>query len=1054
MTAKRYFFSILTMLAFALVMAGCRKEESLSDYVNPFIGTAQKNDGAVAPFVGEPYAMTKFTPQTRQNGVCISAYTYEASAVTGFLASHQPLVGCMGDYGYVSVMPQAGSLRTGAWERRLEIDKTTEYSRPYIYCADLRDEKGTIHTRMSAASRAGILEFEFPEGSCPRVIVQGIELDPEVDGFINNVNERRGLLQGTVKVDASSREVTGYNPDRQSHMWGPELPGFKGWFVVRFDTPFAVGGTYDGDNRLEGASEGTGTRCGAWVEFPEGTRRVRVQVGTSFISEDQARENMRKELKGFSVDKVASATRRAWDRKLSNLTVEDVPDSTKHIFYTAVYHAYMLPRQMYEDGRYYSAFDDSVHEGHSYNDYATWDTFRSLHPLMTLLEPELTSDWIKSLLQMYKEGGWLPKWPNPTYTNVMIGTHADAIIADAYMKGIRDYDVDLAYEAMMKDATVPPQEDTLHTWYDREKTDLYEARGGLTYYRSLGYIPSDKTAESVSRTVEFGIDDWAIAQVAKDMGKEGDYQMLMRQAGYWKNLYNSETGFLAPRLSDGSWAPFDVGRTYSDGWYNVDGSFTEANPWNYLFGAMHDPEGMVQLMGRRLFVKRLDEVYDLGRYNHANEPAHHYDYLYNYADMPWKTQEKVRQDVREAYYDAPDGMIGNDDCGQMSAWYLLSCMGIYQMAPASNKFEFGAPQLPLVRMKIGDHTLKFVAEGLSEENNYVKEIYVDSKLHLGTSITYQELVSAREIRYVMCPVPAVPEYFMKHLAVPEMEPQEAYDEYMQPDSALYVTYHKDVVYKSVDSLSLTLQILQPRMGGSGSMPCILFVRGSGWEKQNPYDRIPRMCDFARRGYVVAIVEHRHSGIAKFPSPLEDVKTAVRFMRANAGNYDVDPDNIFLWGESSGGHLALMAAITGEDKFVDKGYVDASCEVNGVIAFYPPTDFVQFGKYPTIVDALSGDGLLGKLLGCPVVGNEKAAMEASPVGNVDRRHPSAPVFLTHGTSDFVVPFNQSEMLVRKLRQYNHEVRWYPVKGAIHDGWEFFSPEMYDRIEDFINSNIKR
>lgn len=748
MILDRHWLASAVMIA-AVLSFDCCSEESLSDYVNPFIGTAEKNAGAVAPFTGLPYAMTKFTPQTHQNSICVPAYFYEDTGITGFLASHQPLVGCMGDYGYVSVMPQAGSLRTGAYERRLEMDKASEYSKPYIYGVNLRDEQGVIGVRMSSASRAGVLEFTFPEGSTPRVIVQGIELDPATDNWLNDTGARIQTLEGKITIDASAGEISGYNPDRQSYIWGPELPGFKGWFSVRFDTPFKVGGTYDCEYVSEGSTEGSGTRSGAWVEFPEGTMIVRVQVGTSFISLDQARKNINSELKGFDIDRLAASVRKEWDRKLSKLTVENVPDSTKHIFYTAVYHAYMLPREMYEDGRYYSAFDDSVHEGKSYNDFATWDTFRSLHPLMTLLEKDLTDEWVQALIQMYKEGGWLPKWPNPSYTNVMIGTHADAIISDAYMKGIRNYDVGLAYEAMLKDATVPPDDDTLHRWYDRENTRLYEARGGLTYYRALGYVPSDKTAESVSRTIEFGVDDWAIAQVAKDLGKEEDYQMLMKQSENWKNLYNKETGFIAPRLSDGSWAPFDVETAFREWWYDVDGSFCEANPWNYLFGAMHDPEGMVELMGKEMFITRLDQVYDLDKYFHANEPAHHYDYLYNYVGMPWKTQEKVREDIRKAYYDAPDGVVGNDDCGQMSAWYLLSCMGIYQMAPASGKFEFGAPQLPLIKMKVGDHTLRFVAENLSEENKYVREIYVDSKLHEGTSISWEELVSAREIRYIM-----------------------------------------------------------------------------------------------------------------------------------------------------------------------------------------------------------------------------------------------------------------------------------------------------------------
>ena len=1044
----------LTLAAIILFSGSCNNySDSLSDYVNPFIGTAAKNDGAVSPFVGRPYAMTKFTAQTRPNGVCLPAYIYEDSTMTGFLASHQPLVACMGDYGYVSVMPQAGRLRTLPYDRRLKIDKSTETAHPYLYSVNLADEQGTIGARMSAASRAGVLEFTFPEGSSPRVIVQGIELDLATENFINDVADRTACLEGTVQINAEAQEITGYNPDRQSHTWGPELPNFKGWFVVRFDTPFTVGGTFNGDADAPGLTEGIGTRCGAWVEFPEGTRKVRVQVGTSFISEEQARKNMKSELKGFDVDRLAAETRRSWDRKLRNLTVENVPDSTKHIFYTAVYHTYMLPREMYEDGFYYSAFDDSVHKGRSYNDYATWDTFRALHPLMTLLEPELTGDWVAALLQMYKEGGWLPKWPNPTYTNVMIGTHADAIISDAIMKGIKGFDVNLAYEAMMKDATVPPDGDTVHTWFDREKTRLYEARGGLTYYRSLGYVPSDKTAESVSRTVEFGVDDWAIAQVAKELGKDQDYAMLLKQSANWKNLYNRETGFLAPRLSDGSWAPFDVDRTFRELWYTVDGSFCEANPWNYLFGAMHDPDGMVELMGRKLFVERLDQVYELGKYNHANEPAHHYDYLYNYTGMPWKTQERVRQDVDEAYFDAPEGMIGNDDCGQMSAWYLLSSMGIYQMAPGSNRFEFGAPQLPVVNMKVNGHTLTFKADNLSKENLYVKEIYVDGKLWEGTSISYWDLVNAREIRYVMQENAAVPASFLATLDVPEMLPEEEYDEFLNIAPFQSLDYFKDVIYKEIDGEALRMQILVPAPRDT-LMPCVVYIKGSGWGKQNLYDNLPRVEDLAMRGLVVAIAEYRATPEHIFPAQIEDTKTAVRFMRANYQKYHVDPDNIFLWGDSSGGHTVLMAALTMDEKFVDKGFEYAPCDINGVIAVYAPTDLAVFKDYPTIIDARSANGSIGRLIGCEVPGNEDIALDASPVSYVDRKHPSVPVFMTHGTKDLMVPFNQSEMMVRKLRQFSHEVHWYPVKGAGHAGWEFFSAPMYDRMVNFMQNNIKR
>ena len=746
-------FRSLILLCAAAIASACADcgSESLTRYVNPMIGTARQNDGAVCPFVGRPGAMTKFTPQTNPDAVCTMPYFHEDGYVSGFLASHKPMVACMGDYGYVSLMPQTSpDPRTSRHERALPMDKSSELSSPQLYCVTLNGEEGPVGVRMSAASRAGVMEFSFPEGASPRVIVQGIDLEEDRDNWLNNVRDRldRGL-QGWICADPAKREIVGYNPDRMSDTWGPELPGFKGWFVISFDRPFTLGGFFDGDSQFDGQAEGYGARSGVWVNFAPGTKRVRAKIGTSFISPDQARKNLRREVRSFSVDRLAAATRRAWDAKLGKLTVEGASEADTRIFYTAIYHAYQLPREFSEYGRYYSAFDDKVHSGVSFNDYATWDTFRALHPLMVLLEPGLTGEWIQSLLQSYKEGGWLPKWPNPSYTNVMIGTHADAIISDAYVKGIRGFDPGLALEAMVKDATVPPDEDTLRRFSDREVTRSYEARAGLTWYNSIGYVPADRTAESVSRTVEFGIDDWAIAQMARMMGHDALADTLIAHSRNWRNLYDPARGFLVPRHSDGGWMPFETERAFKELWYTVDGAFCEANPWNYLFGAMHDPEGMVELMGPELFRKRLDQVFDLGFYNHSNEPAHHYDYLYNFIGAPEKTQEKVRADVRAAYWDAPEGMVGNDDCGQMSAWYLFSCMGFYPMTPGSGRYEFGAPQLPLIRLKLDGHTLTVRADGLSEENMYVKEIYVDGKRWDRLYITHEELLRAREIRFIM-----------------------------------------------------------------------------------------------------------------------------------------------------------------------------------------------------------------------------------------------------------------------------------------------------------------
>lgn len=742
------------LLIAAVLATLCSCGKAPVDYVNPLIGTARENYGGLAPFVARPYGMTKFTPQTHDNAVCMGPYCYEDSVMIGFLASHQPMVECMGDYGSVSLMPQCGGeLRVNNEGRGMKIDKDSEISRAYGYSVTLEDDGGgRVDVSMSALSRAGIMSFDFPRDVSPRIIVQGLHLPSEFENFLNDINARRALLEGWIKVDAGKGEIVGYNPDRQSHMWGPELEGFKGWFVIRFDRPITSWGCWDDQNTYSGRAElKSKVRNGAWVEFAPGAGTVRAQIGTSFIGEEQARQAISEELHGWDLRRLERQVRRGWASKLKKLRVEGVDDDQKAIFYTAVFHAYHLPRELGEDGRYYSAYDDEVHEGVSFTDFATWDTFRALHPLMTMLEPELTSSWIRALIDIYEQGGWLPKWPNPSYTNVMIGTHADAIISDAYMKGIRDYDTDKAFEAMMKDATVPPDNDTSRRWADRENTRDYEARGGLTYYLSNGYIPCDKTAESVSRCVEFCVDDWAIAQVARDKGRLDIYDTLVSHSHNWQNHYQEELGYLAPRLSDGRWLHSDSTSlmTFTGNIFLPHEGFTESNPRGYLFGAMHDVPAMVEFFGRDRFIKKLDEVYDQNYYCHDNEPCHHYDYLYNFVGMPWKTQEKVRLDIQNAYANKPSGMVGNDDCGQMSAWYLLSGMGVYPMTPASNRLELGAPQLPKIKMRLRGHTLTMTAEGLSEENKYVKEAYIDGRRITKPYLDWDEFVSARSLRFVM-----------------------------------------------------------------------------------------------------------------------------------------------------------------------------------------------------------------------------------------------------------------------------------------------------------------
>lgn len=724
----------------------CIEAKSLVDYVNPLVGTALKGEGGTAPFVGTPHAMTKLMPQTRENKMGTMAYVYDDQHIMGIMASHQPTV-WMGDYGYLSLMPQQGEqVLTLPEQRRLAYSHDNEQATPYYYSVTMTSqEQKPLRAEVAAASRAALVRFTFAQSQHSRIVVQGINLNPAMADWCNDYGPRLEKLRGWVKVDADRQEIVGYNPDRQSAQLGPNLPNFKGYFVIRFNKPFKRFGTWDNDQCHDGQCELQGTRMGAYVDFAtRDGEQVLVQLGTSFISLDQARANMDRELPGWNFKALCNSTKRAWERKFRQLQVCGADDENKAIFYTALYHAYLFPREMGEQGRYYSAMDDRVHDGNSYNDFSLWDTFRALHPLMTLLEPRLTCDWITALLQMYREGGWMPMWPNPTYTNIMIGTHADAVIADAYMKGLRDYDVNLAYEAMRKDAMVPPEGDTHRRYGDRDRWTAYEGRAGATCYHNLGYVADDRTAEAVSRTLEYAYDDWCVAQVARDVAPD-DYMTLLGWSQNYRNQYNPEKGFMLPRRADGSWIDLDDHDRHG---------LTEGSKWTYLFCVLQDIPGMMQMMGgKEAFSRKLDQNFDGGHYRHDNEPGHHYIYLYDYCDQPWKTQRLVRHHTRENYRNAPDGINGNDDCGQMSAWYLFSVMGFYPVTPGSNTFALGAPQFPQMTLQLAGHRLTIVAQGLSESNQYVKQVLVDGRPLTRPFIDYATLIHARKLCFIMTDKP-------------------------------------------------------------------------------------------------------------------------------------------------------------------------------------------------------------------------------------------------------------------------------------------------------------
>ncbi|MEO6290733.1 MAG: GH92 family glycosyl hydrolase, partial [Ginsengibacter sp.] len=661
---------------FLSLLSNCFSQRTVStkqevDYINPLIGTAATgfekglDGGGTMPSVGPPFAMTNFVAQTGENFMSRMNYFYEDSSIIGFLASHQPTV-WMGDYGYVSVMPQIGDLKVLPHARALKYTHANEKSTPYYYSVIL-DAEGNrqIKSEITATSRCGIFRFTFPASQNAHMVIQGINLNPEIKHWANDYEHRLKTLKGYIKIDKSKKEITGYNPDRMSAQISQPLPNFKGYFVIQFDKPFDSFGTWDGDNVSHSSKEQFGTRSGAYISFTtQKNEVVQVRIATSFISIEQARKNLAMELEGKSFNDVVRATKNEWQKNISHIKVKGISEDQKAIFYTAMFHTMQFPREMSEYGKYYSAFDDKVHSGNSYTDFSLWDTFRALHPLLIFTQPGRINPIVQAMLQMYKEGGRLPMWPNPAETNIMIGTHADPVIADAYVKGFRNYDVTLAYKALLKDAMEPPYKDAILKYADRDLWTSYEAQAGLTYFKKIGYVPVDKTAESVSRTIEYSIDDYTVAQMAKSLGKVSDYDHLILLSKNYKNLYDPTSGFMLPRKLDGTFAEKN-GKGAWDG-------FTEGDQWTYAFGAMHDVPGMINMMGgKEKFAAKLDENFTGKHYRHDNEPGHHYIYLYDYCGEPWKTQELVRKHTSENFRNEPIGINGNEDCGQMAAWYIF-----------------------------------------------------------------------------------------------------------------------------------------------------------------------------------------------------------------------------------------------------------------------------------------------------------------------------------------------------------------------------------------------
>jgi predicted alpha-1,2-mannosidase len=729
--------SFLAVLSLHLLFAGSRLsgQTSAVDLVNPMIGTAA--DGQTYPAAGMPFGMTQWAPQTRSGEVkCVAPYYVADTRIQGFRGSHFLSGSCTQDYGSVTLMPLLTDARLDPRARSSSFNHTSEIAHPYLYEVELSQTK--IHAGISGTERAGILRFRFPQTSSAFIAIEN--------------NARNGA--GNTHIDLAQQEITGENPVYRIYTGNGKSAGFSGFFVIRFDRPFLVGGTFSAKQRHPGSIDqiADSTSSGAYVSFKlDAKLTVQARIGMSFTSLEEARKNLDAEIPGWDFDAVVENARTAWTRELDHIQIAgNSPDRV--IFYTAMYHSMLLPRIFSDHDGSYRSFGGSQQLMHAdgftyYCDYSIWDTFRALHPLLAILDPSRELDMVKSLIVKGQQGAFLPIYPAwNSYTSEMIGDHADSIIADAYVKGIRSFDTAEAYRLMKQNATVSPS------------PNLYidgRGRRALTSYLKYGYIPlEDKvkdafhTQEQVSRTLEYAYDDFLVGEMGSWLGHPKEAHDFDVRAQNYRNVIDPATGFARGRHADGTWdGPFDPGTKYS--------YITEGLPFQYTFFVPQDIPGLIELEhGPKPFVAKLDELFAKGYYDHGNEPSHHIAYLYGYAGDPEKTQQHVHEIMSTQYRNAPGGLAGNDDAGQMSAWYVMSALGFYPVTPGTPNYALGTPRFDDITLSLaGGKILHIRATGAEAGKFYVRSVRVNGQLLNRNYLLHQEIVGGGDIFFEMANSP-------------------------------------------------------------------------------------------------------------------------------------------------------------------------------------------------------------------------------------------------------------------------------------------------------------
>jgi len=716
----------------------------LTSLVNPLMGTDSDfklSNGNTYPAIARPWGMNFWTPQTGKMGNGWG-YTYDAYKIRGIKQTHQPSP-WINDYAAFSFLPETDSLRIDENKRASWFSHKAEIAHPYYYSVYLADYDVTAE--VTPTERAAIFQFTFPDKDHSWILL---------DAFDGG---------SSVKIIPEERKIVGYCQNNHGGVPG----NFHNYFVAVFDKDFEVTQTWKEEN-LQNANEAKGFHTGAVVGFKtKKGEKVHVKVASSFISPEQAELNLQREIGDKTFDDIKNEGQAIWEKELSKIKVEGGTDEQRRTFYSSLYRVLLFPRKFYEinaDNKvvHYSPYNGKVLPGYLFTDNGFWDTFRAVFPFFTMMYPELNSHIMEGLANTYKESGWLPEWASPGHRDCMIGSNSASLIADSYLKGIRGYDIQTLYDAILKNTK----------GYNKDVTSV--GRYGADYYNKMGYIPYDVgIRENTARTLEYAYDDFCIWKLAKALNRpQEEIDLFKKRARNYKNVFDPEHKLMRGKNEDGTFqSPFSP--------YKWGDAFTEGNSWHYTWSVFQDVEGLKELMGGdKDFVAMLDSVFvvppifddsyygfpiheiremqiaGMGNYAHGNQPIQHMIYLYNFSRQPWKAQKHVREVLNKLYNPQSDGYCGDEDNGQTSAWYVFSAMGFYPVCPGSNQYVFGAPLFNKITLKLENgKTFVINAPNNSAKNLYVDDVKLDGKEWNKNYITQEAIENGGELDFTMAATP-------------------------------------------------------------------------------------------------------------------------------------------------------------------------------------------------------------------------------------------------------------------------------------------------------------